>query len=95
MSKKKVITENLTPLEIRVNELHNETTSWFRKYWNVFIELFPLTRKDEKTPLSVKEYKLCENKVDTSNPAINPSMSRVIVPKSLRKITSHLNILSL
>lgn len=83
----------VTPIQERVIFLQTESVSWLRRFFNVFIELFPLTKKDAVTPKSVKEYPIGENKVE-KKPGINPSMSRVISPWSgKKKITVHMNLL--
>lgn len=91
MSKKKIVKQYVTPVENRVAELHSESISWLRKFFNVVIELFPLNSRDAVTPKSVVDFKIGQNKVDTAKPGINPSMSRVISP--FKKIRQHLNTL--
>ncbi len=91
--KKPAIKVSVTPIEQRVIELQTESVSWLRKFFHVFIELFPLTHKDAVTPKSVLEYPIGENKVE-KKPGINPSMSRVISPWSgKKKIKVHMNVL--
>lgn len=90
--KNKTTQKQINTIDERVTELHGESISWFKKYLNVFMEMFPMKRKDVLIPKSVEEYSIGKNKV-VKKPGINASMTYVISP--FKKIKQHFNILSL
>lgn len=92
MRQNKTTQKQINTISVRVTELHTESISWFKKYIDVFMEMFPMKRKDAFTPKSVEEYSIGINKVK-KRPGINPAMTYVVSP--FKKIKQHLNILSL